>query len=1221
MRYEPALSVIYYICGCFYMLFGTAKISENAKSSTSRLFLLLTSSLATWSFSYSFSNSAPTAEASAFWRSFSAFGWGFFSSFLLHFVMVITKAENRFNKWIMYIVLYLPAFINIILFGPFGFFTEKHYIMVQSDYGWMNAAPMRGAAILLNSYYVIYSLATLIFLLSWWKKFKPHDPMKRAANQLLGTIIVLFFVEFAIEFLPEIFGKQFFPKVPVVVMLIPTIMLFRILGKFGLLIEGRKRTYSFLEIKNDQTGDRERLFRFVTFMFMLGGAMFLLIGYFGMKRSLESELLHAGVALSMGLFIRFVPLITENHTVQNSIFFAISALGMFHFMIRDIEAGGLTVWAVYILFLLFTVILDDKFNAIIFTVFSVAIQMIFWIFYPEISVTINSNEYLTRSFIIVGSYFAVRYLTTEYASRVKEYKKFADEQETLEQISSNLILIDSENAEEKIYEMLGLLFETLNFDRAYVIEFGEDYKNATFVNTYIKDFENDSFPYSPGMRLDKADLSVLKSMIDQGTPIMCEDIANLSSDASGEQRDFFASKGTSAFFAIPIMAEKKTGGMLVVEYNDCIDRSLAEKRLYFLKIIANVLGDARKKILYEKRLYEFAYFDESTKLANRNMLKKRLGEIIHNRKESEKVAILDIELENIRVINDSFGHIAGEQMMAKSAAILETVLQENCYISRPSEGSFVVVLPDVESDEQIEGCAKRLLDSFAHPVSTETEMEALFVMIRIGISMYPDDGRDAETLLKNANLAGYEARNASNKIVFYTEKMGSHIAENALFTNKLFESLQNEEFFLEFQPQISCKTGKTIGIEALLRWMSDGERIPPDRFIPILEQTGLIYEVGLWALKQALQEHKRLIAKGFPALRVSINVSMIQFIEKDLVFDFTKIIEESQVDPKYIELEITETRLPEDSSDVIQKLFKLKKLGVSISIDDFGKGYSSLYRLKMIPFDRIKIDKDVIEYIDLESKIAPITEIAILLGKAYNASITAEGVETKEQAEFLRSIGCDEMQGHYFSKSMSAEKLEEFLEKEKPGDWFENYVIKHVKFDLCEIHFSDAASQGEAPLISGYAFEHSITEQIFSALRAIAVRSGVAITTVFLALYNKSEFDAEELPEIAKKINVFLKNEIRKNDFVFEFSGQLKWFVILTLGGEKEASVFLRRLYTSAKNKDIPDLEDYKLSFSAAVVEIANNEGTFEELVEGGMKVLEESLSKGPEQIEYMSIF
>ncbi|HHT79046.1 MAG TPA: EAL domain-containing protein, partial [Actinobacteria bacterium] len=604
------------------------------------------------------------------------------------------------------------------------------------------------------------------------------------------------------------------------------------------------------------------------------------------------------------------------------------------------------------------------------------------------------------------------------------------EQEMLEKISTTFISVNTENVKEKVDEMFGMIAKILNFDNAYLFELDAGYEIATILNMYVKDIESKSPPFYPGTKFKTADFPEVKPLIAQNLPILCEDVSNISVEKAENQRNFFASRGINSFFALPITVDKKTDGFFVIEYRDRSDKRFTESRLYFLKIIANILGDARKKILYEERIYNIAYFDETTKLANRNMLKKNLEQILHVRKESEKIVIFDVELGNLRMINDTFGHRIGEQVVIESAAILKNLMKEECSISRIAEGKFIIIMPTAENAEQIQECAEKIVDAFSNPVLPKEGREALFVTVVIGISIYPDDGKDVNTLLQNADLAAYEARSNNENIVFYTKRLESNIAENTLFTNKLFKSLQNKEFFLEFQPQISCDTGKTVGIEALLRWTSDGnKRIPPDRFIPILEQTGLIYDVGLWVLEQALQEHNRLAAKGFPSLRVSVNLSVVQFRNENIVSDISKRIEKSRVNPKYIELEITESMFSKNPVEVLKKLHELKKLGISIAIDDFGRGYSSLNRLKLIPFDRIKIDKDIIDYIDLERKLAPLTEIIILLARAFKAGVTAEGVETKEQADFLRSISCDEIQGYHFSRPLSPEALEEFLKK------------------------------------------------------------------------------------------------------------------------------------------------------------------------------------------------
>ena len=1015
------------------MIFGAYIAATNVKSNINRLFVFMTSTLAVWSFAFSLSTSAPTAEASAFWGCVSSFGWGVFYSVMFRFVLILTKAKRRLNKWVRLAVIYVPALINIILFAPFGFLGTKQFRLVQSDFGWVNTLPINMGNIWFIVYYSVFTIGILVLIIRWRIKIDPADPLKRQATSFLISAMFPLFMGVSTETIPDLLGITSLPKLTVIFLMVPVISLFSTLKKINLLVEkSREKTVS-RESKELLEEERQRLFQTVAVVFIIGAAITFLVRYFGINKPLKDELLLAAALLAAGIIVRLIPSITKNHAIQNGLFQTVSTLSILFFLLANTDTGALTIWSIYILFLLFTVVLDSKIHGTVFTILMVIIQIVFWIIYPEVPVTIDGNEYISRIAIIILSYFAVRYLTAEYASKVEAYKKFAREQEVLEQISTNFISVNRENAIEKAEEMFKMSAETLGFDNAYFIGFSEDYEDANVFSTYTKEFADESFPYYSGMKVKMADLPVAETLIAQGTPLICEDIENTLHDGCGKARNFLISRGINSFYALPLsIAEgQPIDAMLVIEYYDRSDESLRENRLYFLNIIVNMLKDTRIKTLYEESLYNSAYFDEATKLANRNMLIQKLEQTIHDKKEAEGIAVLVIELANLRVIKDAFGHSVGEQVMVKSATILENMLKECCFIARVSEGKFVIVLPNVENTEQIEDCATRILASFSDPVSTETKIEELFVVIHIGISVYPDNGRDADTLLKNADLAGYQAKNANQKIVFYTERLEGRIAENTLFTNRLFKSLQNDEFFLEFQPQISCTTGKTVGIEALLRWTSDGnKRIPPDRFIPILEQTGSIYDVGLWVLEQALQEHNRLIAKGFSPLRVSVNLSVVQFQGENFIPDFTRIIEKSGVDPKYIELEITESLFSKNPEDALDKIYQLKELGVNIAIDDFGKGYSSLNRLKLVPFDRLKIDKEIIDYIDLERKQAPITKIIILLARTFKAGVTAEGVETKEQTDFLRSIDCDEIQGYYFSRPLSSKALEEFLKQE-----------------------------------------------------------------------------------------------------------------------------------------------------------------------------------------------
>ncbi|NLL92144.1 MAG: diguanylate cyclase, partial [Ruminococcaceae bacterium] len=911
MKYSLILSTIFFLLGFFYMVLGAYTVASNTKSGTNRLFLVLTSSMAVWAFTCSISNSAPTAEFSAFWACLSVFGWGVFYNILLHFTLIMTNSRFRPKSTGKIILFYLPAAINIILFAPYGILAEKQYKMEQTDFGWRNTLPANLGQHWINTYYIIYLSITFTLLIRWLRKLEPKSPLRRQVRHFILSMIFPFIAGTITDIMPEYLGLIRIPKIAITFLFVPTYVLYRTLKKHGILLDREREEFS-PAVSGSLSGiaiseeSRFRLFETATAAYIAGALGSFYTGYFLAGNDIVPEFILAFSVFVFGVTLRFVPYIIKNPAVQNTVFLITGIIGMFFFIITNIRTAAVTIWSAYIIILLFTVVFNSEVHALIFLGAVLLTQIVLWILYPRVEVIIDGEHYLKRIIIISLSFYAVRYLSNEYKSKLQGYQRFSREQEMLEKVSSSFISISSENGKEKIDKMLEIISEILRFDYAYIIRFGADYKDATFMNMYVKDPRNKSSPFKAGMKLKTSDLPILKSLIAQNAPMLCEDLTGISFEETEYQKSFFLSRGIKSFFALPITVDNSMSGIFVTEYCEKSDRRFTEGRLHFLKIIANILGDARRKLLYEEMLYNFAYFDEVTKLANRNMLKRKLTEMISDNKEDNKIAVLEIELENLRMINDTFGHAVGEQVMIESANVLKNLLKDCCYLSRTGEGSFTVVLSEVTVAEQIDECAGILLSSFSHPIATESGVEALFVIARIGISVYPDHGMDADSLLKSADLAVYEARNTERDYVIYTDRLEGDIAETTQLTNKLFRSLENKEFLLEFQPQISCETEKTVGIEALLRWTTDdNRRIPPNRFVPILEQTGLIYDVGLWVLEESLKEQKELVEKGFPPLRVSVNLSIVQFDGENFISDFTRVIKESGVDPKYIELEIT----------------------------------------------------------------------------------------------------------------------------------------------------------------------------------------------------------------------------------------------------------------------------------------------------------------------------
>jgi hypothetical protein len=329
MKYSPHLSLLYYLCGFFYMGFGTYAIDTNAKSYVNRLFVLAMSSTATWAFAYSISTSAPTAEASAYWRCMSVFGWGVFYSILLHFVLILTKTEIRISKWVLHTLIYLPAVINILLFAPFGYLAEKQYHMVKSDFGWVNILPGDSWRIWIALYYLVFAAASVLLLIRWWRNLEPQDPQKRLARNFLISVLFPFILGIATDTMPDILGIKYFPKLVVVFIILPVTMLSFTLRRSGLLLE--RPVEVFLPLKSDQPAgaDRLRMFRTGASIFTAGSAVSFFIGYFALKGSTREEIFLAAILLLLGIFIRYIPRITKNHTAQNTLFLAVGSLSLF----------------------------------------------------------------------------------------------------------------------------------------------------------------------------------------------------------------------------------------------------------------------------------------------------------------------------------------------------------------------------------------------------------------------------------------------------------------------------------------------------------------------------------------------------------------------------------------------------------------------------------------------------------------------------------------------------------------------------------------------------------------------------------------------------------------------------------------------------------------------------------------------------------------------------
>lgn len=430
----------------------------------------------------------------------------------------------------------------------------------------------------------------------------------------------------------------------------------------------------------------------------------------------------------------------------------------------------------------------------------------------------------------------------------------------------------------------------------------------------------------------------------------------------------------------------------------------------------------------KNKMHHIAFHDFLTGLPNRMLFIEKLNNAIMAADDMDKMlAIMFLDLDGFKMINDTMGHLAGDILLGAVSNRLVEWLGEGVSIARVGGDEFIILIEDIINHDEVRFTAENILKCFNQHFKIQEQ--DFFITTSIGISTYPADGNDAEVLIKNADIAMYSAKGKGrNQYVFCTPVMKNNVAETTKLSNHLYRALEKGELEVYYQPQINCITNKIIGLEALLRWNHpELGIISPAKFIPIAEQTGLIMSIGEWVIRTACIQNKAWQDAGLQTVKVAVNLSVRQFQDQNIIKQVWDILEETKMDSKYLELEITESIAMKETGYVIEILNAFKEMGIDISIDDFGTEYSCLRYLKQLPVDRIKIAMPFIQGIDVSDKDEAIAKAIIVLAKSMKLRVIAEGVETERQLSFLSGNMCDEVQGYYYYKPLPAVEIEKLL--------------------------------------------------------------------------------------------------------------------------------------------------------------------------------------------------
>jgi diguanylate cyclase (GGDEF)-like protein len=453
---------------------------------------------------------------------------------------------------------------------------------------------------------------------------------------------------------------------------------------------------------------------------------------------------------------------------------------------------------------------------------------------------------------------------------------------------------------------------------------------------------------------------------------------------------------------------------------------LAEKRRY---------KDELESLLAERtaEVDRLAYYDTLTSLPNRTLFEDRLTQAVAlAQRANKRVAVLFISLDQLKKVNDTLGHRAGDQLMQQVAVRFRGCVRDSDTVARFGGDQFVLMLPEIETTKDALDVIAAIQECL-NP-SFRLDRQELFTTASVGISFFPDDGKDTSSLVKNAGAALYRAKKAGgNEYRFYTADMHVIASKRFELETSLRHAIDNHQLLLHYQPRVAIDSLRIVGVEALVRWQHPQlGLVPPGDFIPLAEETGLILPIGEWVLREACRQNREWQNKGFARMRVGVNISARQFQQQHLSETVIRILEEADLGPEFLELELTESSIMSNAEATIVVLNKLQTKGVAISVDDFGTGFSSLSYLKRLPIDSLKVDQSFVRDLATDPDDAALVMAIVNLAHTLRLRVVAEGVETPEQLRFLRLLRCDEIQGYLISKPLPVEGIERLLRHSKP---------------------------------------------------------------------------------------------------------------------------------------------------------------------------------------------
>lgn len=1016
-------SLLFFIMFGIYIFFGAYTIINKFKERLNKCFFILCIFLGVWSLGFSIAIFASDLEACLFWRRISAIGWCSIPSIILHFFLLLTRKKRILSKWWIYPLIYLPAFITIYAFSISKDVALISYNFVNTPLGWVNVAQNSVWDWFYNIYYASFMIASQVMIWLWGRRSSVENE-KKQAKVIFFSFVIAFLIGTMTDIAFNSFLSMNVPQMAPVVIFIPIAAIFFSIKKYGFM--NFKPIYEEDAILNVFT--RAKIYHYISIILIIGGFLNVVLLYFVPKMDFKSVIYFSEFLILVGILNEVIRNLNLSQEFQDNLTISIVSLMVPIISLNFIKFASVTVWAFPFVFIIIFIVFNKRKMLVVLAISIFITQITMWVLAPSMTVKVDASTHIIRIILFCMGILVAFYVNKIYILRLKENADKTRVQKQIAEISSDFVNVNIFNIDEKINNMLEKIGKFSQVDRTYTVLF--DLENETMtcshewcdegVNTAMGNIQNVPIKLFPWW---------MEQMANNGY-IYISDTEKLSEEACKEIKQF-SKQGICRLISMPIAGNGKLQGFLGFDLIN-ITRKWKNHNIDLFKIITNVLADALTKVNAEKKQNFMTYYDQLTKLPNRVLFRDIAKQEIDIVKKTGKViGVLLLDLDSFKTVNDTMGHGRGDELLKIVGGELVKCVSESNVVARFGGDEFIILVNNVSKEEEVVKIANNIINLFNKPFSIAGQ--EFFITASIGIAMYPVDGGDIEDLIKNADVAMYDAKGRGKKqYVICSSKMKYEAQKTMELSNSLYYAQERNELILYYQPQINIHLKEIVGFEALLRWNhSELGMISPNVFIPLAEKTGLINPIGEWVIKTACLQNKMWQDMGLPHKRIAVNLSVIQFRNLDLVKKVENILKETGLDPKYLELEITESIAIKEFNYIVDILNQFKSLGASISIDDFGTEYSSLSRLKMLPVDRIKMDMQFVRGIEKSDKDKAIAKIIINLAKSLGMKVIAEGVETDVQLDFLNKQICDEVQGYYYYKPMPAEEIEALLKKQK----------------------------------------------------------------------------------------------------------------------------------------------------------------------------------------------